>query len=59
MAGLVFVVASLQILYVNTRLLPEAVRPPMWRRVVLCCMTLFYGAFVTMSIRALVGGASP
>jgi len=55
MAGFVFVVASLQILYVNTRLLPEAVRPPMWRRVVLGFMALFYGAFVTMSVRALLG----
>jgi len=56
MAGLVFVVSSLQILYVNTKLLPEAVRPPMWRRATLVFMALFYGAFVTMSVRALVQG---
>jgi hypothetical protein len=55
MAGFVFVVASLQILYVNTCLLPVALRPPMWRRAVLVCMALFYGAFVTMSVRALLG----
>ncbi len=54
MAGFVFVVASLQILYVNTRLLPEAVRPPLWRRAVLVFMALFYGAFVTMAVRALL-----
>ncbi|MGH7562446.1 MAG: Nramp family divalent metal transporter [Gemmatimonadales bacterium] len=54
MASLVFVIASLHVLYVNTRLLPEAVRPPMWRRVTLVAMTLFYGAFLGMSIRALL-----
>ena len=34
-AGLVFIVASLHLLYVNTRLLPQHVRPPMWRRAAL------------------------
>ena len=53
MAGVVFVIASLHLLYVNTRLLPEHVRPPMWRRVALVAMSLFYGFFVTLSAMAL------
>ena len=54
-AGAVFVIASLHLLYINTRLLPEHVRPPMWRRAALVVMALFYGFFVTMSVRALSG----
>jgi hypothetical protein len=53
-AGAVFVVASLHLLYVNTRLLPEAVRPPYWRRVALVAMALFYGFFVTLSLSRLL-----
>jgi hypothetical protein len=44
-AGVVMVVSSLQLLYVNTTLLPVHVRPPMWRRVCLVVMALFYGTF--------------
>ena len=54
--GFVFVIASLHLLYVNTRLLPEHVRPPMWRRVGLVAMSLFYGFFVTRSAMALWNG---
>ncbi len=46
MAGIVFVVSSLHLLYINTRLLPEPLRPPMWRRVCLVATSVFYGAFV-------------
>jgi hypothetical protein len=49
-AGAVFVIAAPHLLYVNTRLLPEHVRPPMWRRVALVMMTVFYGFFVALSI---------
>jgi hypothetical protein len=52
-AGVVFVVASLHLLYINTRLLPEHVRPPLWRRAALVGMSLFYGFFVTLSANAL------
>jgi hypothetical protein len=52
-AGVVFVIASLHLLYINTRLLPEHVRPPLWRRAALVAMALFYGFFVTLSVRAL------
>jgi hypothetical protein len=37
-------------LYVNTRILPPHVRPPMWRRVALAAMAVFYAFFVTLSI---------
>jgi hypothetical protein len=56
MAGFVFVIASLHLLYVNTRLLPEHIRPPMWRRVGLVAMSIFYGFFVTRSAMALWNG---
>lgn len=49
-AGVVFVFATLHLLYVNTRLLPEHVRPPMWRRVALVVMMLFYSFFVALSL---------
>jgi hypothetical protein len=51
-AGAVFVVSAPHLLYVNTRLLPEHLRPPVWRRVALVVMTVFYGFFVTLSISA-------
>jgi hypothetical protein len=55
MAGLVLVIGSVHLLYVNTRLLPEHVRPPMWRRAALVVMALFYGFFVIRSFGALLG----
>ncbi len=48
-AGVVLVVASLHLLYVNTRLLPPHVRPPMWRRVALVAVAVFYGVFVSLA----------
>ena len=49
-AGVILVIASLHLLYVNTRLLPEHVRPPMWRRVALVVIALFYGVFATLAL---------
>jgi hypothetical protein len=49
-AAVVLIVASLHLLYVNTRLLPQHVRPPMWRRAALIGMALFYGFFVILSL---------
>jgi hypothetical protein len=49
MAGFILVVASLHLLYLNTRILPEHVRPPMWRRAALVAMAIFYGFFVVRS----------
>jgi hypothetical protein len=54
-AGVVFVFTSLHLLHLNTRLLPPALRPPMWRRVALVCMALFYGFFVILVGRSFLG----
>ena len=56
MAGLVFVISSLQILHVNTTLLPPEIRPSLWRRGALVLMALFYGSFVLLW---LIGGFLP
>jgi hypothetical protein len=53
-AAVVFTVAAFHLLYVNTRLLPRALRPPLWRRVVLVAMAIFYGLFATLSLRTLL-----
>ena len=54
-AGAVFVVAPLHLLYINTRLLPPALRPSLFRRATLVAMVLFYGFFVTLSVSRLIG----
>ncbi len=54
MAGVVFVISPLHLLYINTRFLPEAIRPPLWRRVALVAMSLFYGAFVALWLGSLL-----
>jgi hypothetical protein len=54
MAGVVFVIASLHLLYVNTTLLPVELRPSLYRRCCLMAMTLFYGFFVTLWLRGLI-----
>jgi hypothetical protein len=53
-AGAVFIIASLHLLYINTRLLPAELRPPPWRRACLIGMALFYGIFTTLSIVRLI-----
>ena len=53
-AGVIFIISSLHLLYLNTRLLPVALRPPLWRRVALIGMALFYGFFVTLVARSLL-----
>jgi len=40
---------------INTRLLPLALRPPLWRRAALVFMALFYGFFSALSISSLIG----
>ncbi len=54
MAGIVFIISSLHVLYVNTRLLPVELRPPMWRRLALVALSLFYGSFLTMWLWSLL-----
>jgi len=56
-AAVVMVIASMHLLYVNTRLLPPHVRPPLWRRVALIAMALFYSFFVTLSLRSVGSGS--
>jgi hypothetical protein len=53
-AGFVFVVATLHLLYINTRFLPPPIRPSRARCAVLVAMSLFYGFFVVHSIRSLL-----
>jgi hypothetical protein len=55
-AGLAMMITSLHILRVNTTFLPVELRPPMWRRVALVCMSVFYGFFVYLW---LMGGLIP
>jgi hypothetical protein len=50
--GVVFVISSLHLLYLNTRVLPPALRPPPWRRLGLAGMALFYGFFVVLVARS-------
>src|ERR1044072_2526932 len=54
MVGIVFIISSLHLLYVNTRLLPVALRPPLWRRLALVALALFYGLFLTMWLWSLL-----
>ncbi len=54
-AGVIFIIASLHILYVNTRLLPRELRPPRWRRVALVGMAVFYGFFAALSVASFAG----
>jgi hypothetical protein len=54
-AGVVFIIASLHLLYVNTHLLPVHVRPPAWRRAMLIVVAVFYAVFVTLSARSIWG----
>lgn len=58
MAGIVFVISSLHVLYINTTLLPPALRPPLWRRVALVATSVFYGAFVFLWLRSLLAQAA-
>jgi hypothetical protein len=51
-AGAIFVFASLHLLYLNTRILPVAHRSPIWRRVCLVGMALFYAFFVQLVARS-------
>jgi hypothetical protein len=54
MAGIVFIISSLHLLYVNTHLLPVELQPPMWRRCALVALALFYGLFLTLWLWSLL-----
>jgi hypothetical protein len=51
-AGAVFIISALHLLYLNTRVLPRELRPPMWRRLALVGMIAFYGFFLTLVVRS-------
>ena len=53
--GVVFVLAGLHLLYVNTRLLPRAIRPGLLARIGLIALVLFYGFISVLSFRAMIG----
>ncbi|MEW5958722.1 MAG: Nramp family divalent metal transporter [Chloroflexota bacterium] len=55
-AGLVFAISALHILYVNTTFLPQELRPPLWRRAALVLLAIFYCSFVYLWLR---GGFIP
>jgi hypothetical protein len=52
--GAILMVAAIHLLYVNTRLLPPALRPPLWRRAALVALSVFYGSFVALWLRTLL-----
>jgi hypothetical protein len=56
MAGVVLAISSLHLLYVNTKYLPEELKPPLWRRAALVFTSIFYGFFMYLW---LMGGLVP
>jgi hypothetical protein len=56
LAGLVMVIAGIQILRVNRRFLPRAIRPSLWSEAALVLCVLFYSFFSWLGLRAVIGG---
>jgi hypothetical protein len=54
MAGIVLAVAGVQIFLVNRRFLPKAVRPAVWRELVLLACSAFYAFFAYFVIRDVI-----
>jgi uncharacterized protein YhhL (DUF1145 family) len=54
MAGIVLLIAGVQIFLVNRRFLPAAVRPPLWREIGLLVCSAFYAFFAYFVIRDLI-----
>ena len=54
MAGIVLLVAGVQIFLVNRRFLPKAVRPPLWREAGLLLCSGFYAFFAYFVVRDLL-----
>jgi len=50
-AGLVLAIAGIQIFRVNRRFLPPALRPPLWREVLLLACAAFYAFFTFFVLR--------
>lgn len=51
MAGIVLLIAGIQIFIVNRRFLPRAVRPPLWREAGLLACSAFYAFFAYFVVR--------
>jgi hypothetical protein len=56
MAGLVMVIAGVQILIVNRAFLPRALRPPRWREAALLACSAFYAFFSFFVLRGVWNG---
>ena len=54
MAGIVLLIAGVQIFLVNRRFLPQAVRPPLWREAGLLLCSGFYAFFAYFVVRDLL-----
>ena len=54
-AGLVLAISSIQLVLVNTRLLPRELRPPLWRRLALVACAAAYGGMLVAVVKSLVG----
>ena len=54
-AGFVLAVSSIQILVVNTRLLPKELQPPLWRKLALVACAIFYGTLFVAVLRSQLG----
>ena len=54
MAGIVLAVSGVQIFLVNRRFLPRALRPPLWRELLLLSCAAFYAFFSFFVIRDLI-----
>jgi hypothetical protein len=54
MAGIVLMIAGVQIFLVNRRFLPKAVRPPLWRELGLLVCSGFYAFFAYFVVRDLI-----
>jgi hypothetical protein len=58
MAGIAFIISAFHVLYVNTKLLPRELRPPLWRRLALIALAVFYGLFLGLWVWSLIQSQS-
>jgi hypothetical protein len=58
MAGIAFIISAFHVLYVNTKLLPRELRPPLWRRLALIALAVFYGLFLGLWVWSLIKSQS-
>ena len=52
--GFILAFSSIQLLLVNTRLLPRPLRPPLWRRLALVICAVAYGSLFIAVVRSLI-----